>query len=71
MEGCIRDCGSLVNLTLTKCLHADAIISLHGDDWLRRMRLVVHCEPRGADLVNSAQQSSAKSTDYAALPLAA
>ena len=26
-----------------------------GDDWLRRRRLVPDCEPRGADLVNSAQ----------------
>jgi hypothetical protein len=29
------------------------------------------CEPRGADLVKSAQKTSANRTQYAALPLAA
>ena len=46
-------------------------ISQTGDDRLRRERLVPDCEPRGTDLVKSVQTTSAKSTNYAALPLAA
>ena len=42
-----------------------------GDDRLRRKRLNPDGEPRGTDLVKSVQYKSAKSTDYAALPLAA
>jgi len=44
---------------------------LQGDDRFRREKLVANCEPRGADLVKSAHQLSAKSTNYSALPLAA
>ncbi len=42
-----------------------------GDDRLRRERLVPECEPSGAELVKSAQNSSANRTSYAAMPLAA
>jgi hypothetical protein len=47
------------------------IMNLHGDDRLRRGRLVPDCEPRGTDLVKSVQKTSVKNTSYAALPLAA
>jgi hypothetical protein len=43
----------------------------HGDDRLRRERLAPNCKPRGAELVKSAHKTSAKRTDFAALPLAA
>ncbi len=42
-----------------------------GDDRLRRRRLVPDCEPRGAEIVNSAQQLSANRTNLSTLPLAA
>jgi hypothetical protein len=44
---------------------------LCGDDRLRRERLAPNCKPRGAELVKSAHNTSAKRTDFAALPLAA
>jgi hypothetical protein len=46
-------------------------MQLSGDDRLRRRRLVPDGEPRGAELVKSAQKTSANRTQYAALPLAA
>ncbi len=42
-----------------------------GDDRLRRERLNPDGEPRGTELVNSVQNTSANRTNYAALPLAA
>ena len=47
------------------------IMKWHGDDRLRRGRLVPDCEPRGTDLVNSVQTLSANRTSYSAMPLAA
>ena len=50
---------------------------MHGDDRLRRKRMVPDCEPSGAELVNSAQTKIAKPVKvpagfgYAALPMAA
>ena len=46
-------------------------MSPHGDDRLRRGRLVPGGESRGADLVKSAQKTSANTRTYSALPLAA
>lgn len=59
-----------------KTPYAEVILSRYnrfaiGDDRLRRRRLVPDCEPRGADLVNSAQQISANRTNLSTLPLAA
>ena len=62
---------AVCNPFLILCIYRPAIISVYGDDWLRRLRLSLNCEPRGADLVNSAQTLSANRTNYAALPLAA
>ena len=44
---------------------------IHGDDRLRRKRLIPNGEPRGTDLVKSVQKLRAKRTNLAALPLAA
>ena len=54
-----------------KIQRAYVIIKLSGDDRLRRERLAPDCEPRGAEIVKSAQNTSANRTAYAALPLAA
>jgi hypothetical protein len=51
-----KNIGNLFQRLLIKRKHGPAIILAHGDDWLRRLRLVVYCEPSGADLVNSAQK---------------
>lgn len=46
-------------------------LGISGDEWLRRRWNVTDCEPRGAELVKSAQLKSANRTDFAALPVAA
>jgi hypothetical protein len=48
-----------------------SMLRIFGDDRSRRERLAPDCEPRGADIVKSAQKISANRTNYAALPLAA
>jgi len=57
-----------INLILIKAVYnyCDS-----GDDRLRRERLNPDGEPRGTELVNSVQKTSANRTNYAALPLAA
>ena len=47
------------------------ILRVLGDDRYRREWITPNCKPRGAELDKSAQLLSAKSTNYAALPLAA
>ena len=70
-QGRLSGFALLAMTLLIKRLRPNAIMFALGDDWLRRSRLDPNCEPRGADLVKPAQNSSAKSTEYAALPLAA
>lgn len=58
--------GNRPNTIALPCYNRDT-----GDDRLRRERLAPDCEPIGAEIVKSAQKTSANRTEYAALPLAA
>jgi hypothetical protein len=65
-----------IHAGLQTCSYLNLTIVLYnrdvfGDARLRRRRLNPDGEPRGTDLVKSVQNTSAKRTNYAALPLAA
>jgi hypothetical protein len=58
MEAVTRDCGDYLprfRVSYTIYTRPCYNFCVLGDDWLRRLRLVPDCEPRGADLVKPAQ----------------